>query len=576
MRTTYRNARRLSSITSRYLPFLLAASALGLAAMLPAAPVSAAFPPSAEGGHVAVATDNADATQAAIEVLSAGGNAADAAITAALVLGVTSPSASGLGGGGFALVYSAKDKKVSAIDFRETAPKSVNAQALLTREGRPLGAPIGIPGEPAGLALLSERFGKKSLSDVAAPAALIASRGFHVGLHLHHTTAAMPGRVARSSALAQVLLPGGAPVPFGSVVKRPDLARTITRFGREGRKGFYEGEVAAKIVQAFKGAGADLDPAELAAYKPKERTPLSRTIDGRTVYTMPAPSAGGMMLLETLLMHGASSSSMLTTFGPQSSAYLHVVAETMRGAVADRARLLGDPDLDRGIDASVDAALLPAQIAARKARIEMGRAHTAPEFKTNEGGTSHLVVADAEGNIVSLTTTVNGPFGAGVVAGDTGVLLNDELDDFSRPDDVAPFGVTAGGPNRPRPGARPVSSMTPTIVIENGEPIMALGGSGGTRIATGVTQVALCRLLFQADPVQCVSQPRVHVTKGQELSVEHDVPEDVRSGLVARGEQPKEELNYSAVQLVAFERKAGVRKVLAASDPRKQGFAAAK
>jgi gamma-glutamyltranspeptidase/glutathione hydrolase len=248
----------------------------------------------------------------------------------------------------------------------------------------------------------------------------------------------------------------------------------------------------------------------------------------------------------------------------------------MRGAVADRARLLGDPDLDRGIDASVDAALLPAQIAARKARIEMGRAHTAPEFKTNEGGTSHLVVADAEGNIVSLTTTVNGPFGAGVVAGDTGVLLNDELDDFSRPDDVAPLGVTEGGPNRPRPGARPVSSMTPTIVIENGEPIMALGGSGGTRIATGVTQVALCRLLFQADPVQCVSQPRVHVTKGQELSVEHDVPEDVRSGLVARGEQPKEELNYSAVQLVAFERKAGVRKVLAASDPRKQGFAAAK
>lgn len=199
------------------------------------------------------------------------------------------------------------------------------------------------------------------------------------------------------------------------------------------------------------------------------------------------------------------------------------------------------------------------------------------DFKTKEQGTSHVIVVDAAGNVVSLTTTVNGPFGASIVAGDTGILLNNELDDFSSADDAATFGLKDGGPNRPRPRARPVSSMAPTIVLEGGVPILALGGSGGTRIATGVTQAALARLLFDLDPSACVSHPRVH-TQGATLYVDPDVVPDVREGLRARGETVADEpFTGAAIQMIAWQRTPGAPvKVLAAADPRKGGFAAAR
>jgi gamma-glutamyltranspeptidase/glutathione hydrolase len=195
-----------------------------------------------------------------------------------------------------------------------------------------------------------------------------------------------------------------------------------------------------------------------------------------------------------------------------------------------------------------------------------------------EAGTSHVIVADREGNVVALTSTVNDAFGARVVASGTGIILNDELDDFSTPSDVKPFGVVGLGPNRPRARARPVSSMTPTIVLEDGVPILALGGSGGGRIATGVTQATLARLVFGLDPGACVSAPRVHVDgPSPELIVPSDVPEDVRAGLRARGESPKDDpYPFSAVQMIAWERGAhGGARVLAAADPRKEGLAIA-
>jgi gamma-glutamyltranspeptidase/glutathione hydrolase len=244
----------------------------------------------------------------------------------------------------------------------------------------------------------------------------------------------------------------------------------------------------------------------------------------------------------------------------------------MRGAFADRARHSGDPDLDPAVDKAYEAALAPAQIAARRARIEPDKTHTPTEFKTKEQGTTHLVVADADGNVVSLTTTVNGPFGASVVAGDTGILLNNELDDFTSPEDAKVFGLKDGGPNRPRPRARPVSSMTPTIVVENGAPILALGGSGGTRIATGTTQAALARLVFDLDPAACVSHPRMH-TQGADLYVDREIPLDVRDGLKGRGETVKEEVfQGSAIQMIAWQK----GRIFAASDPRKGGFALAR
>jgi gamma-glutamyltranspeptidase/glutathione hydrolase len=254
-----------------------------------------------------------------------------------------------------------------------------------------------------------------------------------------------------------------------------------------------------------------------------------------------------------------------------------MLAEAMRGAVADRVRFAGDPDADPSMAAAYARALEPSQIAARRARIDPNRTRPSPEFRTREQGTTHIIVADAAGNVVSLTTTVNGPFGAQVVAGDTGIIMNDELDDFSSPQDLAGFGVIGLGPNRPMPGVRPVSSMTPTLVFEGGLPIVAAGGSGGTRIATGVTQATLARLVFGLDPSACVSSPRIHVSGGSpELTVDSEIVEDVRAGLRTRGEAlTDEKYPHAAMQLVAWDRTGPRVKLLAATDPRKGGMAAA-
>jgi gamma-glutamyltranspeptidase/glutathione hydrolase len=553
----------------------LLAIAGALVVALPAPRADAAYPPSAEGHTMAAATDSSDATMAALDVMSQGGNAVDGAIAAALSLGVVNFQASGLGGGGFALVYTAKDKKTTCLDFRETAPKEIDPQFFAAKTksfNEPRGMSIGVPGEPAGLAELHRRFAKRPLIDDVRPAIELAARGFYLGKHPSDVLARMPQRVQSSPELASWLLPGGQPLGYASHVVRTDLARTLVTFGRDGAKPFYEGSIADTIVRTARERGSKIDKSDLVNYRVKERAPLTRTVDGRTMVTMPAPSAGGLMLQETLGMYGASPQSELKKLGFGSSAYLHMVAEALRGAVADRARTASDPEIENGTDAAYDALLAPAQLAARKAKIDPNKTHPAPEFLSNEKGTAHLVVADPEGNVVTLTTTINAPYGAVVVAGDTGILLNDELDDFSAPKDIEGFNVVGLGKNRPRPLARPVSSMSPTIVFENGAPIMALGGSGGQRIATSVTQVALCRLVFGLDPNACVSSPRVHVGTTPVLSIDPEIAEDVRAGLTARGEQVKEETGQNAVELITWQN----GKIYAASDPRKAGFAAAR
>jgi gamma-glutamyltranspeptidase/glutathione hydrolase len=434
-----------------------------------------------------------------------------------------------------------------------------------------------VPGEPAGLEWLSQHFGRRSLADDAAPAAAVAANGFPLSQYQATVLQHVQRELLVSPELSATFLPGGAPLAFRSLVKRPELARTITAFGSQGSRLFYEGAIGAKILRAAHAAGGTLEMGDLTGYRVKERAPLSRTVDRRTVFAFPAPSAGGLMVLETLLMYGASPQSSLVGMGFQSSAYLHTLAEAMRGAVADRARLLGDPDADPEINNAVDRALDPAQLAARRARIEPNHTHSATEFRTREQGTSHILVSDAEGNVVSLTTTVNDPFGVHLVAGDTGIVLNNELDDFSTPQEVKQWGVVGLGANRPRPNARPVSSMSPVIVLEAGLPVLALGGSGGSRIATGVTQAALARLVFGLDPSACVSAPRIHVGGASgEILVSPEIAEDVRAGLRARGETVKDDqYPFAAVNLVAWERRGNGARVLAAADPRKQGLAAA-
>ena len=539
--------------------------------------VEAAYPASVQGRRFAVATDHEDATAAAMNILRSGGHAADAAIAAALVLGVVNPSASGIGGGGFALIYDAKKKEVKVIDFRECAPKTLDADALAALGEAPLRGPaIGVPGEVAGLDWLSRHYGRKPWHALVAPAAGLANHGFFVQRHLARM--AREGRkfIEASPPLAAAFLPKGEPVVYRAVVKRPALGKTLDEIARHGSKAFYGGAIAQSLVDTAGKHGSHLSLEDLANYSVVERSPLSLTIDGKTILTMPAPSAGGLMLLEVLRVFGASPQSEMVKQGYGSSGYFHSIAEAMRGAFVDRALMAGDPAFEASVNDDYARLLEPPNIDRMKLQITPFRTTSPKDWVPLEGGTSHLTVVDADGNVVSLTTTVNDLFGSRIVDEKTGVLLNNELDDFTLPKKQtvdARFGLR----NRPRPGARPVSSMAPTLVLESGRPVLVAGGSGGLRIATAIAQAVAQRLWFGCDPLACVSAARVHVAgllPG--IAVDADVSDDVRGGLILRGETPRvDPVSHNALEMIAIDWVGDVPTLRAAADPRKFGVAAA-
>ena len=518
-------------------------------------------------GHAgAVTSESPAATRAAIDQLRRGGNAIDAAVTAVLMAGVTSPTSSGIGGGGFAMVWLAAEQRARLIDFRETAPMSVDVAAF---ERRPLppeerGILVGVPGEVSGLFELHRRFGKLSWAEVVRPAREAAERGFQVGRHLANMLAYGKDRLIVDPGIAQVFFPGGKPALFGTRVRNPKLGKTLELIAQQGPSAFYEGAVANDLVEATRAHGGALSLADLKAYRTLERAPLTVAWEGRTVHTMPLPSAGGMMLAQTLAMFGSEE---LKRLGYESGAYQHLVAEALRAGVADRMRYLGDPAFEQ---VDLQKLLAPARLAARRRSISLYRTHAIPRFGLEEHGTHHLTTLDRDGNMVALTTTVNRLFGAKFTGPQTGVVLNDELDDFTPQSEMAAFGMTQS-PNRPRPGARPLSSMTPTIVVERGRPILGIGGSGGPAIATNVTQLVLANLVFDRTPAQAVADRRFYIpTKKAFILLEKGAPQALREDLERRGEIVGEmPFNGTAVQMIAVR---GDR-VLAAADPRKHGLA---
>jgi gamma-glutamyltranspeptidase/glutathione hydrolase len=528
------------------------------------------FPGGAQvkGQKIAAATENELSTKEALAQMRAGGNAIDAVVTGALVAGVASPTSSGIGGGGFAVVWLANPGKAIVLDFREVAPKGVDAAAF---ENRPFKAPergkyAGIPGEVAGLFELHKRYGKRTWKEVVEPAARIAKTGFAVGKHLGGSLVANDKVLRSDPGLARVFYSGGKPAAIGALVKNPELGATLEKIANEGAPGFYQGAVAKDLVATAKVVGGALTEEELSKYQPVERQPLHVKWEGYDIYTMPLPSAGGMMLAQTLALNTKSE---LEKLGYQSGAYQHVLAEAFRGALADRMRYLGDPAVEK-----VDLAKLvaPGRMAARKKRIARDRTHALPRFGLEEHGTHHLSVADDAGNVVALTTTVNRTFGSKLTGQSSGVVLNDELDDFTKQKDVAPFGLKQS-PNRPRPGARPLSSMTPTIVVKQGQPVLSIGGSGGMTIATNVTQLLLGRLAFGKPPAELVKAPRFYVVpQGATILLERGASAKLQDDLRFRGEvvgtMP---FTQSAVQMIAIEN----GRKLPASDERKHGSARA-
>jgi gamma-glutamyltranspeptidase/glutathione hydrolase len=540
-----------------------------VAATTTAAPKETTKPAPAPASHkFAVASENPTATRIAMSVLEKGGSAADAAIAGILAIGVTHPVSSGLGGGGFALVWDAKTKKVTVLDFREMAPSGLKQSEFAKRYPPEDKAAVmtGVPGEVAGLSELHARWGKLAFADLVRGPAEAAEAGFAVSPHLARALKWNEKWVAKTPRYG-FFLDAGALVGAGKMVKNPALAATLRKLGAEGKKAFYEGSIAADILATARAGGGRLSAADLKKYEVVERAPLETRWEGYRVHTMPPPSAGGLMMLETLHMHSKAD---LVALGHNTGAYAHLLAETFRGAVSDRVRAVGDPAFVK-----VDVAGLVARerMKARRARISLTSTTPAEKFRIEEAGTNHLVAVDAEGNIVSITTTINNMFGAKLVT-EGGFPLNDELEDFTTERIEALYGVTRlKGPNSPRGGARPVSSMTPTIVLQGERPVLALGGSGGTRIATGVTQVLLAQLAFGIPVTEAVAAPRLETPPSGGLIVDAAFGPEVIKDLEKRGEVvDASKQNFSAVQAVSIKQGPdGTRVIEAAGDPRKGG-----
>ena len=587
------------------LTLCLVALGCGSARTVTATPTTA--PPSAAAaaalvapGHAAtytrfaVATDHPEASRAGAEILAAGGTAADAAAAAMLALGVASPASSGLGGGGFALYYRASDHSVTFLDFRESAPAAMTP-ALLTalQMGPPpadAGAPaapratgpsVGVPGEPRGIEEMLRRFGTLGLARVVAPAARLAEEGFTPSEHLAGLSQRFVGALRRDP-LGQTWVPDGADgIRANVLLRNPALARTLRAFGADGARVFYEGPLADEIVRAVGRVGGVLTADDLRRYRVTERAPLEGQRYGHRWVTAPPESAGGytmlasLALLERWLPGGGAR--------PAEADVLHAMAESWRGPFLDRARYFGDPDFVR---VPVDALLAPARVAVRAARFDPAHARpsldydlplpsdvTAPPAAAPVGtGTSHVCVVDAAGNIASVTTTINIPFGAGVSVG--GFWLNDELDDFTAaPAPNSPAAQLPGSElNRAAPGRRPVSTMTPTIVFAGTEPVLVVGGSGGTRIVTSVEQVAWRAIVLGTPVAEAVAFPRIHQAAAPDvLSVEAATDEAAVAGLRARGHQTDPLRSGAIVQAIRITRGAGALRLEAASDPRKGG-----
>jgi gamma-glutamyltranspeptidase/glutathione hydrolase len=556
------------------------AAVLLLALLLPMASRGASAPaPVGSGGAVAAADPRATATGLAI--LRAGGNAVDAAVATALALAVVYPEAGNLGGGGFAVVRMGGD--FAAFDFRETAPAAARHDMYLDAQGKPVAnaslvGPLaaGVPGSPAGLYALHQRYGRLPWARVVAPARSLAADGFRVDSHLHALlglaeTRKLLGRFPES---AGVWLPGGEPPATGSLLRLPDLATTLARYADQGPQAITTGAVAAAVERVSKQHGGVLTAADLAAYRPEWRTPLTFEAFGWRLVSMPLPSSGGVILGQTLGLLERLGWGKLPRFGADRD---HLLAEALRLAFADR-YLLGDPATTGATPAQL---LAPDWLARRAARIDPR--HATPSARVRpwpgeepgspvHGGseTTHLAVADRDGNLVSLTTTLNDLFGSGLWVPGAGFFLNDEMDDFATaPGRPNLFGLVQGEGNAVAPGKRMLSSMAPVIAWK-GDEAYALGGRGGSRIPTNVLEVLL-NLLVDGDPLQAaLDRPRLH-HQGlpDRLEAEPDaLSPETRAELERRGHAiqiTNATAKVHAVQLLPGGRMA------AASDPRGTG-----
>lgn len=563
----------------------------------------------------AVVSEHPLATAIGIDTLERGGNAADAAVAVALALAVVYPQAGNLGGGGFALWVPHRGSP-AALDFREAAPAAARSEIYLDEQGvfvpeRATRGPVSVavPGSPAGLFELHRRFGKLTFASVAEPAIELAREGFAVDAWLAKDLAG-PGVLDEfNSAARELFFPRGKPLVEGDRLVQPELARTLERFANEGPSAFYTGPVADAIVGALapepiplrerggaigSGFGAGwIAHADLRSYAVRDRAPLIGWFRGNEIVTMPPPSSGGVALLQTLgVLEGlpldperdrATSARRFETSAPQldddpglSDRMAHWWIEALRGAFADRAEHLGDPDF---VHVPVDGLLSATAIAERRVSIgEVARPDVRPRPVAHEGGeTTHLSVLDPDGNAVSLTTTLNTSFGSGILVRGGGFLLNDEMDDFA-PAGGAPntYGLVGGRANALKAGKRPLSSMTPVVVRAGGHVnTMVFGSPGGPRIITSVAQVLLRVLVLDESLEAAVKAPRLHQQwNPAETLFEREFDPRIVESLERRFGHPVKRVDrrFGSVQAIHLE---GAGEMpTAISDPRRGGSGA--
>ena len=542
---------RSTSLLTRFAVVLL---------VLAASSADAASPAPQGAEHGMVVSSHRLASEAGVAVLREGGNAVDAAIATAYALAVTFPEAGNLGGGGFMLIRMA-DGRETFIDFRETAPAAATRTMFLDASGMPV--PLlstrgylsaGIPGTVAGLELARKAYGTRPRAELIGPAIEFAARGFVLDQGDAEFLAEGEADFRKDAPASAIFLKNGRPYVAGERLVQKDLARMLRIIARDGADGFYEGEPARLMIEASRNAAGIFSSADFERYRAVERKPLTCDYRGYRVISAPPPSSGGVVLCESLnLLAGWP----VDPAGFNSAQSVHYMTESLRRAFRDRNLELGDPDF---VHADVERLISPAYADELRRGIDADKATPSlslagPGFAIEGSSTTHISVVDAAGNAVSLTYTLNDWFGARVVPAGTGILLNDEMDDFSaKPGAPNMYGLVEGENNGIAPGKRPLSSMTPTIVTRDGKLLLVIGTPGGSHIPTAILQTLVNLIDYRMTITEAVDAPRIHAQwMPDTLYYEpHALSTDTRDALAAKGHhlETMEHWNHVAAILI--------------------------
>ena len=511
------------------------------------------------GKNGMVASEQGLATQVGLDILKQGGNAIDAAVAVGFALAVVLPNAGNIGGGGFMVLHDDKTGKDVAIDFREIAPAKASRDMYLDNQGNVIDGKSlfthdasGVPGTVAGMEYALKKWGTMPLSKVLEPAIKLADKGFIVSDVLAQTLKEEKSTLGKWSASKAIFFKNGEPLKSGDLLVQKDLAKSLRLIAKQGAKAFYQGEIATKIAKEMQSQGGTMTLEDLKAYKVVERQPIIGDYRGYKVVTMPPPSSGGVHLIEILNM---LEHYPIKEDGVNSAKNIHHMAESMKLAYADRSEYLGDPDF---VKIPVTGLTSKAYANERVKTIDDNKARPSSTIKPGKpqpyesDQTTHFSVMDKAGNAVAVTYTLNLNFGSGIVVEGTGILLNNEMDDFSvKPGVPNAFGLVGGTANAIEAKKRPLSSMTPTIVMKNNKPWLVTGSPGGARIITTVLQSVVNTIDHEMNPAEAIITPRVHHQwLPDELRVEEGISPDTIKLLQDKGHKVVTKAPMGRIQII--------------------------